>query len=641
MRSLLWITLEIEAVNEGEGAGNIEWIGLQNEELLKKYLKHFERFDENWEPYLKPLSYEPDFMPKYGLLLNKDEVESLRSTYEEILKNNSVQFMENAREALDIAPEKRIKDYVNMHDDFQFCRERDYEQILISRPINNCDFSNGLNAALTGILLKDKELLRLSARFALSIAFCTNWTDGFVNKMPGSNFEVKAFVPSLCTYEVVHILDLAWDYFTIVGRQYIMRRLAEEGISNINWMIWKHAEKPEEIFKMNQLAWFSPARICGYALLEKEWKHIYPYTDLAYEELLESIECLFGSEGGYTEGPAYFGYVCREVMRTIYFYSSARSMKTVSLPDNFKRTADYIEAFVSTNDDADIISSGDAGHAGKGVLETMAIMAALMPQSAWVFMFWKAYNRIGSNKFGFFIQKFYPQITKTATEFKSFIFISDIGVMTSTRKLQGEYVKIFINGNKANAGHAHSDKGSFVLEFAGDTFAMDPGVTVYGDEMSVFMRSCSRHNMLVPYGLNIAPSPLYPIPFNVKPKGFGDEKSFQAEMDATPGWEEFYDKWIRKWDSPEPNIIIIKDEYRISKGKGVEFYWNTKLDVQIQNQTAIIRGKRGRIVIEVPKDCIIRLDILPYLENQPQKRIAICKEGIEGILEVKVNLIKE
>ena len=48
---------------------------------------------------------------------------------------------------------------------------------------------------------------------------------------------------------------------------------------------------------------------------------------------------------------------------------------------------------------------------------------------------------------------------------------------------------------KAGAGHNHEDKGSFVLEFAGETFAMDPGTCDYSNPLAEILSHCERHNM--------------------------------------------------------------------------------------------------------------------------------------------------
>jgi len=210
--------------------------------------------------------------------------------------------------------------------------------------------------------------------------------------------------------------------------------------------------------------------------------------------------------------------------------------------------------------------------------------------------------------------------------------------MASLRTLDGQPVKVFIMGNKADATHTHEDKGSFVLEFAGETFAMDLGICDYDDPIHNQYKQCQRHNMLAPVGMPERAHPQNPLPFDVKPAGNGNETEFHATIDATPGWEGYYKKWVRTWDSPSPDILVVRDEYEVAKGDGVEFYWQTNLSCAQEGHGVTITGARGTVRLNVPEDCQIRIDTLSLFGGKEQHRIAIRKGSPAGNLEVKVKL---
>ena len=46
------LTLELDAAGEGLAAGWLNWVGLQNQQLLPRYLAQWQRFDDKWEGYL-------------------------------------------------------------------------------------------------------------------------------------------------------------------------------------------------------------------------------------------------------------------------------------------------------------------------------------------------------------------------------------------------------------------------------------------------------------------------------------------------------------------------------------------------------------------------------------------------------------
>jgi hypothetical protein len=250
-----------------------------------------------------------------------------------------------------------------------------------------------------------------------------------------------------------------------------------------------------------------------------------------------------------------------------------------------------------------------------------------MPQSQWAAM----YNKqcLGQGK---------PPLYRSVAPAPAFVALPDTGYLASTRRLGDDLVKILLLGNKAGAGHTHEDKGSFVLEYAGETFAADLGICDYEDPIHAVYKHCQRHNMLVPVGMPERACPQNPLMVDVKPTGRGDERSFHARLDATSGWGGYYRTWVRTWDSPSPETLVIRDEYELGKGRAVEFCWQTRLPVERQAGAVVIRGRKGVVSLSVPPDCSLRIDRLALAAGEKHNRIAIRKEGPEGTLEVAVQL---
>ena len=167
---------------------------------------------------------------------------------------------------------------------------------------------------------------------------------------------------------------------------------------------------------------------------------------------------------------------------------------------------------------------------------------------------------------------------------------------------------------------------------------MDPGTCDYSHPLSFTLKQCQRHNMLVPTGMAERPHPANPISADVKPQGWGDATRFRATIDATSGWETYYRRWQRSWDSPMPDTLIIRDEYELANGDAVEFSWSTRLSVEVAGQTVVITGRRGRATLSAPAGCTVHVEELPLLDGEVQRRIAFRQEGIVGSLEVHVRL---
>ncbi len=384
------------------------------------------------------------------------------------------------------------------------------------------------------------------------------------------------------------ILDLCGEWFTPLGRELILRRIAEEGIGDMNFCGWWW----EYIYHCNQLAWFASGRILGYLLLERTMpvrlgdhlrpvpSRVKPYTELAVQDLLENLNRCLLPDGGYVEGPTYFTWVARQAFVALHLYSRDRNQPLEELmPSSMKATALMAEMLCSTTDDLDMLPICDAMFAFP---EALAYLAAFMPQSHWVNIYHKQVQRAGAAP-SLLAMACAAKIPAQGPALRPFVDMPDTGMMCSVRRLDGEIVKLFLMGNKANAGHSHEDKGSFVLEFAGDSFAMDFGVVDYGNPLVEQLQTAQRHNMLTPWSETQRPAPANPIAANIRAIGKGDATRFCATMDATPGWEAWFSKWRRTWDSPTPDLITITDEWAVKQGEGVVFHWTTPLPIGRNN----------------------------------------------------------
>jgi hypothetical protein len=365
--------------------------------------------------------------------------------------------------------------------------------------------------------------------------------------------------------------------------------------------------------------------MAAYVVMEREWPRVKPYTDIALQDTMDSLGKTIEPDGGSLEGPGYFCPTVRENYEAIEHYARGRGLNVASLtPSVLKRTPDFAAAVASTTADDAIAICDSEPHLSLSALE---MFASLLPGTTWATLYNKKCRAEGAQT-----------LVDDGPPLPRFVSLPDTGHLASVRELDGELVKIFIMGNKRGAGHTHEDKGSFVLEFAGETFAADFGICEYDEPIHYAYKSCQRHNMLVPIGTTERARPDNPLMSDVKPKGRGNAKKFSATIDATPGWRAYYKKWVRTWESPAPDRLTIRDEYEIAKGDGVEFYWQTRLPCEQAGQTVTIRGARGAVTLTAPPDCAVRIETLPLANNEQHQRIAIKKTATTGALAVNVQL---
>ncbi len=645
-------TFEAFLPSGASGNGWVYWLLLQSTTRLPAHLAQWAGYDERWEKYLQPAEFEPKFEPTHGLLLTADELDAVRGEFAQSPAADALR--EAAVDARAVPPEKLIGQYVNFWNSNSLRRERDHGKVITI---------HGANAAQAGMLLKDKALCRLAARFALSIAHCERWDDCFVCFMPGSTWEQRCFIQSICAFECSLILDLCGEWFTPLGRDIVLRRIAEDGIGNLNYNAWWW----EYIFHNNQLAWFAPGRILAYLLLERtmparcenyarpEPSRVAPYTDLAVKDLLQNLDNILLPDGGYVEGITYFTWVARQAFIALHLYGRARGKPLAELmPAAIKQTARLAEMLYSTDERQDSILICDAMYVFP---EAVAYLAAYQPDSHWVTMYRKQLHRAGAAP-SLLAMSMARDVPAEGPPLQPFLDMPDTGMMASVRRHQGEIVKVFLMGNQAGASHTHEDKGNFVLEFAGDSFALDFGVVDYSNPLVEELKTAQRHNMLTPWSAGLRPKPTNPINSDIRATGRGDENSFQATMNVTAGWEGWFKKWQRTWDSPTPDTLVITDEWAVEKGDGVIFHWTTALPMRREGEKVIIEGHRGIAEITIPAGTEATLEQLPLMNParraidelrrelvrfglrhaETQPRLTIRQRGTSGTLRVAVQL---
>ncbi len=619
------LTVEVRNPHPVAGHSWLLWFGLQHPGRLKSHLAQWAGYHEGWDKYLQPPEFEPTFQPTYGLLVNAAELEAVRRDFAD--SPAAAELRAGADYARPVRPESLIGEHMNYWNQNTLRRERDFHKLLSL---------HGPVAAQAGVLWRDKTLCRLAARFALSIVHCGHWEDSFWSHLRGSTSEQRGGVSAIATWDCAMILDLCGEWFTPLGRELILKRIAIEGYGALCQASWWW----EYMYYGNQLAWITPARIYGLLLLEHtmparlghypkpETSRIAAHTDRAWADLQDNLaQCLL-PDGGYLDGVSYYTYTARPAFHCATLDARGRGLDPRSLiAPALLRTDRLAEMLYSTDDRQDMLLVADSMFP---VSEGLAFLAWLMPQSHWVTIYRKSLRRAAAAPL-LLALRLDREIPAEGPPLAPFCSMPDTGMMCSVRRHQGELVKLFIMGNRSGGDHQHEDKGSFILEFAGDSFALDFGVLDYANPVTTMLKHAERHTMLIPWSDDARPAPANPIFADIKPEGSGDATRFHATLDATPGWEGWFTRWQRTWDSPAPDTFVITDEWAVAQGRGVNFLWTTHLPMRREGDQIIIEGRRARAELQIPPGVEVVLDELP-LQDPRRTRVDNVYHGASNRL---------
>jgi hypothetical protein len=596
----------------GSGSGWIIWTGLQHAGRLAEYRQYYRELARTIPNYVTSPE-NPAYEPHLGVVLSAQELHDLRA------HAASVQ-----PPTLTVEPAQLVSDFILSGPDTRYGREREHGLNLL-RLARQC--------AIYGAVSMNADYLRRAAEYAVAEVLTTHWDWAFISRMPGSSFEIRSFMQEQILDDLATVLDLAHDFLTESSRELFLRRMAQDGIGNINFISWKH----EYIHHCNQLPAFSGGRIAAYGVLLRSWPRVAPYLDLAVEELIAALEQTVLEDGGFEEGPSYFHYTMVRGLFALHCYARATGADFSNVvPERVRASVALADALYSTCPEQIHIPICDAHVTADP--DTLARLAYLMPDSVWTTMYQKSKER--SSAPGFTALSLDSKIPGEGRLPSPFRYLPEMRLASSFRTYNEKPVRLIVLGNRAGAGHAHEDKGSFVLEYAGNTIAMDPGICSYSHPLTAVLKQAQRHNMLVPIGTDVRPHPANPLSSDIDIDCSGDEVSFSARVDCSTAWPGFFRMWLREIDSPEPGRITIIDEYELESGTGVAFLLQTVAPVR-QDGSCVYIGEDSALARCIPDDRA-RIEVseseLPE-SGVPQRTVSFVADGVKGTLTTVIELL--
>jgi hypothetical protein len=634
-KSLYKVGITFGAAAPGSISANLLWLGLRDPQVAEMEAARWKSFTEQpMDLFIRETPEPASAAPLYNLLTSKPG-------FEEAKKDAAAA----GTKQLQLEPRITLEPHLTgaSNQNLFGRRTKSGDRLAQTFAFTKSDGTKGsmglVEAAQKAALADDQQALREVAKAAVQIALIPHWDADFITEFPDSSWNQRCFAQAQVCEALALSFDLAGSFMTPAARELILRRLAEDGLGNINYNVWKYPY----IFTCNQLPVFSVGRLAIYSLLEKQsgWGHLKPYNDLAFAELNESLAHNFLSDGGFPEGSGYLAYTLDNALPALAIYANARNKPFAELlPPLLAKTDDYIEALRSTERPTQLILVSDAqggpfASVSPSVLSVMTkirpggasarILAAMNPAQRQGMKIWALPS---------------PDLNGVDPNFyEPFVFLPDNGIAASTRASGDLLTKLVVIGGPAKAGHNHEDRGSFVLEFAGETFAADPGGLSYSEATGPAMKHAQNHNMLVPVvKTGNRPGASNPASVAVIPEATGDATAFNATIDGGVLWPDFYKSWKRSFTSPTATEITITDDYELNKADSVEFLWHTPLPVTNENGQVIITGARGRAVITPPAGTTVEITPSRNLGMRDLSTIRFRSDAKSGSLETKVLL---
>lgn len=565
-RHLQGMEIEVVSTSGDPGQINLLWLLAIDTTARSRYRNRATVYDAAWPELMR--DDEPPLVPVLGLWFGVDAIPALRAKvsappYAAAWR----QLRRQAGEYGESQPERGVREHLWRpnagsperygHD---LMGEAESEHEIRPEPMQT--------GALVGLLDDDHAMARIAIRHALAAMHCTHWDDSFMMTRPGARWDHRAFTAWNWLTPFLAAIDWAGALLTPTGLDLAARTISTKVLPMLDYSLRKYSYMRGN----NQGIFFASAGVQAICALDRLVEHGRDGLDWYLDVLRESTENYILPDGGSYEGAAYFDGSCTRALDG--FAMAARTLEVPVddlLPPCLLRAHRYYRAMASTAFPGACVAISDGGRVGRrvaqGAVPRLAALtgdtnlrhitaALLKPQPDG--------DIPGALPLVLHGPADLPEPDSVTPTFE---ILPDTGILCSCRPTPNGPVRLQFVGGKANAGHTHEDKGSFILEAFGEELLIDRGTCFYGDARSGLMKHAVRHNLATPDDNGKPGRQQNPVPKAVIPTGRGDQTTLETFVDTTPAWSHLAASCSRCIESETPTHLVVTDRIeRLSTG---------------------------------------------------------------------------
>jgi hypothetical protein len=589
---LTGLRFEFTLSGPAPAAVSLTWLMVADSAGLARMLTRKTAFDPSWPGLLE--SSDATARPQLGLFFDAADLKSLRAKVRlRHLKPHYEALLAQADKFLAIQPEELVGSYAPGGDITRSGRK-------VTTPWIAHGVADLL--AFAGIVEENPAFSRQAARMALALAHCGHWTHSFLGVLPGTIGHPRCFSESYILLPLPMVLDWAGHCLTPVGRELIRDAMILKGLARVE----SDFRRWEYIRHMNQGLLFTPGRIHAYLALEKTYPRYRANLAEAERDMNAMLDHYLQPDGGTLEGMGYWHSV-GEVFPTLYAMARRHGKPfLVGRGERVRRTSDFALAMLSTADHGDeFLRINQIGsHHARPSLMMAAVFATAMKGSSWG----HRYARIAAEadpEADWFHLLVAPETLPgraAKSEESPFYHFPATGHAGVRREAGGiGAVRFHLFSGPSRGGHSHQDKGSFLVEAAGETLVMDRGTTGYGDPVHLLMGKAAWHNLVVPETADGTPMEQHPLttPGGKLTLAKFSNGVFDIKCDNRRAWEPgLFRRNLRRVHSSAAGVFEIEDDLSLRTSHAVAFRLNCPHTLTQDDTGAwTMVGKRARLRI--------------------------------------------
>jgi hypothetical protein len=573
----------------------VEWTMLESADGLARLETVRQTYDPSWQGYLRNDVAPDEMRPTIGLWFGTEDLESLRRKaasplYAKVMTN----LRGTAAKFLAATPECHISEVARYL--YPFTRDRIW--YVDGMP----EYYVGAAACgIVGLIDRDPAILSMSARIALSQAFCGSW-DAWLDTVPETVWEDRGFPNFIIGVGCALALDWAGCFLTDRGREVIVKALADKALPRIQQSLMKH----DYMWYSNQGAWDVYGSIACSVAIASRWPHGDMFLDRSMQIMNEIVDRYIADDGGAFEGMEYQLHTMAFAMLAALTYGRLRGRPFAEVAS--PKLAKAVEYLLATASEGRHPGSGlplsDGGRVGapmaahalcllhrlSGAREIEPLLANVLPRVQP-----DTSMRVDNPAALIFGPETLAEGTVATPRFR---ILEDSGLLTSSRPTAGGAVRVVLAGCGAkDAGHSHHDRGSMIVEAFGESILNETGMIDYQIPEHVLLGEPRYHCIACPGPMDALPRQALPVPTKVVPAGTGDDVRLAAEIDVSAAWGPVVRSARRRIESALPEELTVIDTFELPAEGPVTVIFNTI--GTIDEATGGWRVRVGRVVADI------------------------------------------
>ena len=481
---------------------------------------------------------------------------------------------------------------------------------------------------LIGPRLLDQSRLALDRLSTWALVYQLTGEKRFLNRAREEMLAAAAFPD----WNPSHFLDVAeMTNAMAIGYDWLYDDLAEPDRQVIRQAIVKHGLEESVRQVAAKKAWWHNVnhnwnQVCHGGLAAGALAVADAEPALAEKILRDALDHVptamasYAPDGGWAEGPGYWGYA---TTYNVYLIAGLRS----ALGDDFglSRKPGFADAggffLESVGSSGTTFNYADAGASRWPGQSCLWYLATLFDQPS-LACYQQA--RATDRPDPFDLVWYRPMTAKAGADRSPLCaFYKGVNVVylrSSRDNAKATWVGFKGGDNKAN--HAHLDLGSFVLDYAGERFAIDLGSDDYNlpgyfgkQRWSYFRLNTQSHNTLTIDGENQSPQAAAPIVEFATRDG-----STSATADLSGAYLAKATRVTRRVELSASHTVTVRDDFDLKQPGEVRWSFYTAAKAELAGNTATLTMGKAQLLLRIVQPKGAAFVVLPADAPKPQKQ---------------------